>query len=93
LGPLSTSSQTSWVLRLSGPPLSTSKVTRLRASSRASAVRHVRSAYSDFANWATEDGFYAEEDRPGVADGPKQKQKVLKKIPEHVRLFTLSQIV
>jgi Las17-binding protein actin regulator len=33
---------------------------------------------------ATEDGFYAEEDRVKAVDAPKGKQRVLKKIPEKV---------
>jgi lipid-binding SYLF domain-containing protein len=33
---------------------------------------------------ATEDGFYAEEDRVKAIDAPKGKQRVLKKIPEKV---------
>lgn len=32
----------------------------------------------------SEDGFYAEEDRPATVDVPKGKQRVLKKIPEKV---------
>lgn len=34
-------------------------------------------------NKPAEDGFYQEEDRPST-DGPKSKQRVLKKIPSEV---------
>lgn len=36
------------------------------------------------ANYATEDGYYQEEDRPPVEGVPKGKQRVLKKIPSKV---------
>ncbi|KAF4449912.1 LSB3-possible role in the regulation of actin cytoskeletal organization [Fusarium albosuccineum] len=36
------------------------------------------------ADGATEDGFYTEEEKPVNQDGPKQKQRVLKKIPQKV---------
>ncbi|KAF2627511.1 DUF500-domain-containing protein [Macroventuria anomochaeta] len=47
------------------------------------AARILKSFCSD-ADSSTEDGFYQEEDRPTGTEGPKAKQKVLKKIPSEV---------
>lgn len=72
--------------KLFGLRLSIKRATRLRAFSRVSAVsRHLRRGpESPQLTKTPEDGFYVEEERPST-DGPKSKQKVLKKIPVEVR--------
>ena len=72
--------------RLSGQPPWIKSLTRLRVSCAASVVgtRTCRGDSSgSHANRNPEDGFY-EEELQDTPEGPKKKQRVLKKIPTHV---------
>jgi len=83
---LSTSSLTNLDLRRSGRQPWIKNPTRRRGFYEASVVSLSPPSASEPANAGPEDGFYQEEVHQ-TADGPKQKQKVLKKIPPEVCLY------